>query len=571
MSIKLSIVLLIKNGENYLNYLDTYFSIIQSTYKDRYVFEYFIFENNSSDNTVDILKKFYKNKKGKFWSEDLSFNKNMNGISNNRCMYMSKLRNMLKSKHGILDSYYTLLIDCDVVFSNKIIENLIESLENSKSCVAISPFDICYVIEHKYNSIHYYDTLAFLPSDVDYNTYKHKSVDTLCNYIHCKKCSKNGKKYINLYDKYKVNSVFGGCLLLYTEVYNKVRWLPKNDDVCEHHSFCNDIRNYGDIYIDTRYFVCTNDPLIVKDINYNTLYTKLDNKYKFSSEINKTIYMTYKKDIPKFVISNWKQKNTLYNIEFSLDNDCIDFLETKFNKYISTLFKNIKRGAHKSDLWRLCKLYLYGGVYADVDLVPHINLDELDKTISLYSCLSMDNKGIFQAFMVVNSPRNILIFSFLLSFLVNIPVLQINGPTHDMYNCLLFNVDDQQLKSEKKYTLNTVDIKIPFGKSETSEKTIDLHYFPDDIEYTVSVYRLRNNDMFRFEIKDHKLHIERIDLKKGWNINFTALISIKCNESFYLFPEVCGPNNNWVESYVTYKGNKILDSRYIEYYKNGGW
>lgn len=119
--------------------------------------------------------------------------------------------------------------------------------------------------------------------------------------------------------------------------------------------------------------------------------------------------------------------------------------------------------------------------------------------------------------------------------------------------------------------LKTIDIKVPFGKSNTYKKIIDLHFFPDNIEYSISVHRLRKNDMFKFEIKDHNLHIERIDLKRGWNIDFTALISMKCTESFYLFPEHYGANNNWVESYVTYKGNKILDSRYIEYYKNGGW
>jgi len=52
---------------------------------------------------------------------------------------------------------------------------------------------------------------------------------------------------------------------------------------------------------------------------------------------------------------------------------------------------------YKADLWRLCKLYIHGGVYADVDLVPYINIDNLDKDITFYSCISDSNDGIFQA------------------------------------------------------------------------------------------------------------------------------------------------------------------------------
>ena len=31
----------------------------------------------------------------------------------------------------------------------------------------------------------------------------------------------------------------------------------------------------------------------------------------------------------------------------------------------------------KADLWRLCKLYVYGGIYADIDLVPYLSIDSI--------------------------------------------------------------------------------------------------------------------------------------------------------------------------------------------------
>ena len=56
---------------------------------------------------------------------------------------------------------------------------------------------------------------------------------------------------------------------------------------------------------------------------------------------NKTIYMTYKKPVPEKVFSRWINLNKKYTIDFSLDTDCVYFLKTHFNDYISDLFLKI--------------------------------------------------------------------------------------------------------------------------------------------------------------------------------------------------------------------------------------
>ena len=43
--------------------------------------------------------------------------------------------------------------------------------------------------------------------------------------------------------------------------------------------------------------------------------------------MNKTIYMTYKKNISDKVKSRWIKYNNDYKIDFSLDKDCLNFLE----------------------------------------------------------------------------------------------------------------------------------------------------------------------------------------------------------------------------------------------------
>ena len=149
-------------------------------------------------------------------------------------------------------------------------------------------------------------------------------------------------------------------------------------------------------------------------------------------KIPKTIYLTYKEKPPSRVLLRWKLLNPHYKIDFSLDKDCIDFLNKYFNSKIADLFKNIKIGMFKADLWRICKLYIHGGYYADIDLVPLYPLDKIGfKENTFYSSRGMDNMQIFQAFMAT-PPKNPLLLALLCHFYKinhtkNLILSQING------------------------------------------------------------------------------------------------------------------------------------------------
>ena len=288
--------------------------------------------------------------------------------------------------------------------------------------------------------------------------------------------------------------------------------------------------------------------------------------------MNKTIYMTYKKEVPDFVFSRWVELNPEYSINFSLDKDCVDFLQSNFNNYIADLFVQIPEGMYKADLWRLCKLYINGGVYADVDLVPYLNIDTLNKDTTFYSCLSLCKKGIFQAFMVnFSKPKNPLILNFLLSFLLRKPFNYQNGPTHDMYNCIKYNLNGVKILPETKYEINEIKIPVYIGSSNDVIKKIDLFYFPDDIDYTLRLCENRYNNKFTFEIKNNVLTVTRIDLEHGWDFNHKLDICIKSNETIFLFEEKSGKTRSIVDCFVSFNGTKILDSRDASYYANGMW
>jgi hypothetical protein len=281
--------------------------------------------------------------------------------------------------------------------------------------------------------------------------------------------------------------------------------------------------------------------------------------------------MTYKNPVPDFVYNRWKTRNPSYNIEMSLDAECILFLERYINRFVASLFNYIPKGMYKADLWRLCKLYINGGVYADVDLVPHLNIDNLSKDITFYSCLTPRTKSIFQAFMInFSKPKNNLILIFLLSFLINKPFEKINGPTFDMYDCIKYNLDGVDPEPFVRYDLEEVKIKIDVGSSDKNVKKINLYYFPPYIKYRIQLKENTTGNKFTYRIYNNILFVKRVDENSGWDYDHSLDICIQSRESIFLFKEDW-EGEDWVHASVTIGSKKILDSRDINYHRNRGW
>jgi mannosyltransferase OCH1-like enzyme len=282
--------------------------------------------------------------------------------------------------------------------------------------------------------------------------------------------------------------------------------------------------------------------------------------------IPKTIYFTYKKSVPPHVFNRWKKLNPSYTIDFSLDSDCISFLNTYFTEDIANLFKMIPKGMYKADLWRICKLYIHGGVYADVDLVPYLSIDETIKdNYTFYSCLDSAENGIFQAF-IISPPKNPLFLQFIHSFIKNKPWTYENGPTHDMYNCIKSNIiENSKIKSDTLYNFDTVQIPIDIGSSETNIKEINIYNFSQEHDYTF----MSNNSNFTFEIRDNKLIVKQDDLTNacGWSENISIDIFINSKQSIYLFKEHV-LRKKYI---VSFRGKKILDSRDDNYDRNSSF
>lgn len=287
--------------------------------------------------------------------------------------------------------------------------------------------------------------------------------------------------------------------------------------------------------------------------------------------MNKTIYMTYKTIPPHYVFKRWKALNPDYNIEFSLDKQCYDFIKTHFNQHVAELFTRIPQGMHKADLWRLCKLYINGGVYSDIDIVPYLKLNTLDKNITFYSCLSIYSSAVFQAFIAsFSNPKNPLLLIFLISFLINEPYKIKNpdyGPCIDMMNALKYNLNTDTICADKIYDIDQVKIKINIGSSGSNNKFVNLYYFPHDIVYHIKINE-KTDKLFDFNITENILKITRRDKGEGWEENLSCDISISSKERIYLFKENNSLDNNYINAFVTHNGVKIFNSRDINYVKH---
>jgi len=107
--------------------------------------------------------------------------------------------------------------------------------------------------------------------------------------------------------------------------------------------------------------------------------------------IPKTIYICNKtiSDNLKNYSNNWLVLNPEYELKLYDNELCEQFLLEEFSELHRDIFKFIVDGPIKSDFWRCCILYKYGGVYADADIKPLLPLkDVIDEDAQFVTTLS---------------------------------------------------------------------------------------------------------------------------------------------------------------------------------------
>lgn len=103
---------------------------------------------------------------------------------------------------------------------------------------------------------------------------------------------------------------------------------------------------------------------------YSQSYTFFKSHY--NSIIPLTIYQTWHtKNLPPKMrerVELLKRQNPRFEHFLFDDEECREFIKNNFNEDVLNAYDNLIPGAYKADLWRLCVLYIYGGIYMDIKL-----------------------------------------------------------------------------------------------------------------------------------------------------------------------------------------------------------
>jgi mannosyltransferase OCH1-like enzyme len=104
-------------------------------------------------------------------------------------------------------------------------------------------------------------------------------------------------------------------------------------------------------------------------------YNKLNNskfviKEKYDSIIPLNLYTCWHtKELPPLMKQNYEQlkiDNPEFNHFLYDENDCRDFIKNNFDESVLNAYNSLVPSAYKADLWRLCILYINGGIYLDI-------------------------------------------------------------------------------------------------------------------------------------------------------------------------------------------------------------
>ena len=235
--------------------------------------------------------------------------------------------------------------------------------------------------------------------------------------------------------------------------------------------------------------------------NYGVLWShkKLYNDFILKNKIPKIIHKTgpYDKDNLPFEINNLfnklKKENKDYNLIYYNNDDCYNLIKKNFNEDVLWAYNKLIPIAYKSDLFRYCVLYLYGGIYSDIQhelLLPLDNIIDFDKDTLV---LSKDK---------VIQPHTE--YGIQISFIACIPKLNIfmNCINQIIENCKKNYYGKTQLDVTGPYLfksiLNKENINYVIKLKETVNKTI--------IKYHNTFNKTNDNKLIKTKIDNFNMY-----------------------------------------------------------------
>ena len=114
-----------------------------------------------------------------------------------------------------------------------------------------------------------------------------------------------------------------------------------------------------------------------------------------------------------------KSQNPKFNHHLYDDNDCREFIKNHFKPDVLHAFDNLIPGAYKADLWRLCILFIKGGIYMDIKLICINGFKLIELTEKNHFAIDRPPNTIFNSIMV-SQAGNIFLFKAIRKIVENV-------------------------------------------------------------------------------------------------------------------------------------------------------
>ena len=203
-------------------------------------FEFFFYENDSTDNTKEILDNWITKFTGETYSEKHNFPKFGSVPDIPRLVLLSFYRNKLKELcFDRLDSDYTLLIDTDIIFDSSHFKNLLKNIKDHNAAMVVS--------NTRQNA--FGDFMLQETNDTFYDAFalRDRFNNPSLYFTDCPLFIQKDREEWKQNLPVQLLSGFSGFALLKTNVFKKCQWSTTGHS--EHVNFCYEVNKYGSIFI----------------------------------------------------------------------------------------------------------------------------------------------------------------------------------------------------------------------------------------------------------------------------------------------------------------------------------
>lgn len=235
---KLSILGLWRDSEKIINRT---LSSLDTILNDQQKVSFYFYENDSIDNTKNILQEWLQDKEGQLYSEKIKSPKFGSVPDIERLILLSYYRNKAKDLIKNIDSDYTLLIDTDIIFDTTHFHQLYESIIKTNSAMVVAntrQYQINDLMENTTDDS-FYDVFAFRDRLNNPGLY----------FTDCPFLLANDRDLWYKKQPININSGFGGFALIKTDILQRNDCFWSTCGHSEHVNFCYNVLKYGSIHI----------------------------------------------------------------------------------------------------------------------------------------------------------------------------------------------------------------------------------------------------------------------------------------------------------------------------------